>query len=86
MPGLLDETREIFRWLTRELSPDTFVNIMGQYHPAYKVPDKQKLEDIDRLTTEAEMKKAYESAKSAGLERFDRREMRIPPIVAAFGR
>ena len=37
MPGQLDETSAIFNWLANELSPDTFVNIMGQYRPAYEV-------------------------------------------------
>ena len=37
MPGLLDETRAIFAWLAEALSPDTYVNIMGQYRPAYEV-------------------------------------------------
>ena len=86
MPGLLDETREIFRWLAEDLSPDTFVNIMGQYHPAYVVPDKEKFADINRLPTQAEVESAYESARETGLWRFDKREKRVPPIVAAFGR
>jgi putative pyruvate formate lyase activating enzyme len=33
MPGGLDETREILRFLAREVSPDTFVNVMPQYRP-----------------------------------------------------
>lgn len=31
--GGLDETREILRFLAKEVSPDTFVNIMPQYRP-----------------------------------------------------
>ncbi len=37
MPGQLDEASSIFRWLAEEISPDTYVNIMGQYRPAYEV-------------------------------------------------
>ncbi len=33
MPGGLDETREILRFLAKEVSPDTFVNVMPQYRP-----------------------------------------------------
>ncbi len=33
MPGGLDETREILRFLAREVSPQTFVNVMPQYRP-----------------------------------------------------
>lgn len=33
MPGGLDETREILQFLAREVSPQTFVNVMPQYRP-----------------------------------------------------
>jgi uncharacterized Fe-S radical SAM superfamily protein PflX len=33
MPGGLDETRAIVRFLAREVSPNTFVNVMPQYRP-----------------------------------------------------
>ena len=37
MPGRSDETERILRWVARELAPDTFVNVMAQYHPAGRV-------------------------------------------------
>lgn len=37
VPGLAEETAAILRWLADEVSPDTCVNIMGQYRPAYRV-------------------------------------------------
>jgi putative pyruvate formate lyase activating enzyme len=37
MPDGLDESRAIFHWLAKEVSPDTFINIMGQYRPAHQV-------------------------------------------------
>jgi putative pyruvate formate lyase activating enzyme len=37
MPGQEEEAAAIFRWLAKEVSPDTYVNIMGQYHPDYQV-------------------------------------------------
>lgn len=37
MPCQVDESAEIFHWLADELSPDTYVNILGQYRPAYEV-------------------------------------------------
>ena len=33
MPGGMDETREILRFLAQEVSPNTFVNVMPQYRP-----------------------------------------------------
>jgi putative pyruvate formate lyase activating enzyme len=81
MPGLIDESREIFRWLAEEVSPDTFVNIMAQYHPAYEVggtvhtgPERGRTRyaEINRCPTSAELETAYEAAREAGLWRFDR--------------
>ena len=80
MPGQLDESREIFRWLADEISPDTFVNIMGQYRPAYQVgtmadagvdPGTPRYADINRPCSHADLAAAYEAARAAGLWRFD---------------
>jgi len=81
MPGQLDESREIFRWLAQELSRDTYINIMGQYRPAYVVgtiiqegtkAGSARYAEIDRCPTDAELDAAYEAAQDAGLWRFDR--------------
>src|SRR5436309_1090110 len=37
MPGQSAEAEATFRWLAEEVSPDTYVNIMGQYRPEYEV-------------------------------------------------
>ena len=79
MPGQQDEACAIFRWLADHVSPDTYVNIMGQYRPAYQLrghgvkgrPDKYP--DIDRRPYRAELDAAYEAAREAGLWRFDER-------------
>lgn len=70
MPGLLGESAAIFRFLAKELSPDTYVNIMGQYRPMHRVCGGGYTE-INRPVTVAEMNDAYESARAAGLWRFD---------------
>jgi putative pyruvate formate lyase activating enzyme len=76
MPGLLDETTEIFRWLGQEVSADTYVNIMGQYRPEHRVPGKDRYRDIDRVVASREMAAAYSAARAAGLWRFDLRQAR----------
>jgi len=38
MPGGAADTAAIMGWLARELSPDTYVNLMAQYRPAHRVP------------------------------------------------
>jgi len=80
MPGLPDESRQILEWLAREISPDTFVNIMAQYHPEHLVGQRamdasgQRLvryPRINRRPSRDEIESAYESARNAGLWRFD---------------
>lgn len=70
MPDALDDTREIMNFLAGELSPDTYVNIMAQYRPEYKV-GRQAYGEINRSVTTEEMKEAYRHAMAAGLHRFD---------------
>ncbi len=82
MPGLLDETAALFRWLADKVSPDTWINIMGQYRPEFEVgriadegpqAGVPRYEEINRRPTQPEMQAAYESAREAGLWRFDQR-------------
>src|SRR5262249_33632763 len=37
MPGQADEAAAILEWLARDVSPDTYVNVMGPYHPPHQV-------------------------------------------------
>jgi putative pyruvate formate lyase activating enzyme len=73
MPGLLDETAAIFRWLSDEISPDTYINVMGQYRPQHRVPGSDRYADIDRPVRSADMAAAHDAARDAGLWRIDRR-------------
>jgi putative pyruvate formate lyase activating enzyme len=70
MPGLLEESRAIFRWLAETLSRDTYVNIMGQYRPANRV-DPAQCSEINRPVTPREMSDAARLARTAGLWRLD---------------
>jgi putative pyruvate formate lyase activating enzyme len=75
MPGLLDEAAAIFGWLAAELSPDTYVNVMGQYRPSFRVGSHlpggtHRFADIDRPTSAAELQAAYRAAQAVGLWRF----------------
>jgi putative pyruvate formate lyase activating enzyme len=78
MPGQLEEARAIFRWLATEISPDTFVNIMGQYRIEYQVgalaaDGTPRYADIARRPENGEIGEAFEAAREAGLWRFDDR-------------
>ena len=69
MPGFLDDTRQILRFLAEDISPHTFVNIMGQYHPAGKV-DANRYPEINRRPGYDELQQAYAFAREVGLHRF----------------
>ena len=71
MPNGLAGTGEIARWLVGELSPDTYINVMAQYHPA---GDARGHDDIARPITVAEFHAAMHEARQAGLHRFDVRQ------------
>ncbi len=78
MPGQVEESAAIFEWLAREVSPDTYVNVMGQYRPEYQVGEiarsgQVKYGEVDRRPYQEEMEAAYEAARRAGLWRFDER-------------
>ncbi len=73
MPGLIDESSAIFGWLHDELSPDTYVNIMGQYRPDHRVRQNPRYPDIDRPIRGDELAATFAAAREAGLWRFDRR-------------
>jgi len=81
MPGQSAEAEAIFRWLAEELSPETYVNIMGQYRPEYEVGQiardgvAAKYAELDRRPAEEELERAYAAARRAGLWRFDERRV-----------
>ena len=68
MPGALDESERILRWLAEEISPRTFVNVMGQYRPEYRAMEHPEL--ARRVTTD-EVRSAVRLALDAGLTRLD---------------
>lgn len=75
MPGRVDESAEIFRWLA-QLSRNTFVNIMGQYRPEHLVGSVDRdgslrYGEINRRPTTDELAAARQAARQAGLWRFD---------------
>jgi putative pyruvate formate lyase activating enzyme len=76
MPGMLEETRQIMNWLARELSADTYVNVMPQYYPAGAV-SAEKYPEINRKLFGEEYEEAVAMAREAGLRRLDERRPRF---------
>lgn len=71
MPGLLEDTREILRYLAENLSRDTYVNVMDQYHPAWKARTDSRFVQINRRITRWEFEQALAWARDVGLWRLD---------------
>ena len=74
MPGVIAGTREVMHWIAEELGPDTYVNVMPQYHPAGKVSASEHSE-INRSITLQEFRQALDMADEAGLRRLDQRSL-----------
>jgi putative pyruvate formate lyase activating enzyme len=72
MPGCLDDTQAILRFLAQDVSPDTYVNIMAQYYPSNKVAF-DKYPEINRRITLDEYHSAIAYAQQVGLQRLDER-------------
>ena len=74
MPGCLEDSAEVLRWLASELSPRTYVNVMGQYRPEHRALAHPELA---RRVTPDEVLQAIRLAEQAGLERLDHRFVRF---------
>ena len=70
MPGGVAGTREIMRFLAREISQNVYVNVMDQYRPAFKT---DRYPEIHRRTMGEEHQLALEIALEEGIRRVDSR-------------
>ena len=71
LPNKLAGTEAILNFLAREISTNTYLNLMDQYRPAYKAHQYAKL---NRRITSQEYQQAVDMAEQAGLKRLDRRK------------
>ncbi|MBA7685368.1 hypothetical protein ES703_93791 [subsurface metagenome] len=69
LPNRLAGTQEVVSFLTREVSPNTYLNIMAQYHPCYKAFD---IPLLARPINRQEFSEAIDLAHQQGLNRLDR--------------
>jgi len=67
LPNDLAGTEGAMQFLAEEVSVATYVNLMDQYRPCYRVDE---VPDLARRTTRAEYLKAARIARAAGLHRF----------------
>jgi putative pyruvate formate lyase activating enzyme len=73
MPGMVEETEAVLRFVVSELGPDTYVNLMGQYYPAGR---SERYQEIHRRPYPEELARAFEIADGLGLRRLDERSRR----------
>lgn len=70
MPGSLEETHSILRFVSESTSPDAYINLMDQYRPAARVNDGG-FNEINRPITIDERREAKRIARQVGLNRIE---------------
>lgn len=70
LPNGLAGTRKIVDFLAKEISPNTYLNLMAQYRPSYRA---HQFPQLSRPITPLEYKDAIQMARQAGLNRLDER-------------
>jgi putative pyruvate formate lyase activating enzyme len=68
LPEGIAGTADVVKFIAEQISKDTYINIMDQYHPCYKAFDNPPL---NRRITNKEYKEALRLAQEAGLKRID---------------
>ncbi len=69
LPNQLAGTEEVVRFLTEEVSTDTYLNIMAQYHPCHKAFD---IPSLAHPLHRQEFNEAIDLAHQQGLYRLDK--------------
>lgn len=68
LPNRLAGTKEIVHFIAEQISPNTYLNLMDQYRPAFNARQFPK---INRPIKQEEYQQARELAADAGLQRLD---------------
>jgi putative pyruvate formate lyase activating enzyme len=74
LPSGLAGTREIMRFIAREISLNTYVNIMPQYRPCGRADE---ISELSVHLSQKDYKMGLEAAKEEGIERLDSRRRRF---------
>jgi len=77
LPNGLAGTKEVVNFISKQISLNTYSNIMAQYNPCYKA---YEIPSLARPISTAEFQEAVELAHQAGLNRLDRAR----PIIVRF--
>jgi len=74
LPGHVDETLFLLRWVKENLSPLVGLSLMSQYHPAHKAPA-----ELRRTVGPEEYRRAADMALSLGFEHLFLQPEPFPP-------
>jgi len=72
LPHRLAGSQEVVLFLAQEVSTNTYLNIMAQYHPCYKAFN---IPQLSRLVNKQELEEAIDAAHQQGL---DRHQLSLP--------
>jgi putative pyruvate formate lyase activating enzyme len=84
MPGLIEETEAILRFVAEELGQGCYVNLMAQYYVSGKVGQDGQFEEIARPVNRDEYERALALAQQLGL-RLDPRSVGERRLLARTG-
>lgn len=65
LPGCVDDSKKILKWIYDEFGPDSFVALMAQYYPTYKA---KKYPSINRRLTQEEYDEVVSYFEELGFE------------------
>lgn len=68
LPGDIANTARVLEFIAREISPQTYVNLMDQYRPCYRAAETPPL---DRPLSVEDYRRAVALARRCGLTRLD---------------
>lgn len=72
MPGLLEETKAILHFIAQHLPPDTYLNIMAQYHPCGRA---EAFAELRGAISPKDYQIALDYARQQGLHRLDQPDL-----------
>ena len=64
LPGEMKSTEQVIEFIAKDVSLDTYLNLMDQYRPCYRA---EEFPPLDRPLTEAEFEKALDICRMYGL-------------------
>jgi putative pyruvate formate lyase activating enzyme len=65
LPGAVEDTLVILKWIRETISPFIGLSLMSQYHPCFRAPD-----EIQRGVSEEEYRRAADEALALGFDRL----------------